>query len=75
MILFFHPTRERFLKDELVPEEEWERGRERLRLDVEPEETDGEIDGPFPREPDPGAGHGVNVHFQLNADRFRHLVV
>lgn len=35
-----NPTRKCLLEDKLVPEEKWESGRERLRLDVKPKEAD-----------------------------------
>ncbi len=67
-----HLTWKGLLEDELVPEEEWEGGREGLGPDVVPEEAHGEEDGAFVVEPDPRAGHGVHVHLQLDAEGLGH---
>ncbi len=49
----FYLTRKRFFHDEFVAKEKWKCCRKGLRLDVEAQEADGQVDRTLAREPDP----------------------
>ena len=63
-------TWESFFQDKFVPKEERKSGRKRFCPYMEAQETNGEVDGALAVEPDPGAGHRVDVHLHRDPDRF-----